>query len=120
MDTKVEPTLTIEKSKYFDSMDEAHGHLCISLSHDLWFHVDACKTPNEIWTTLAILFGKKDEMRGHVLKVDLNSLDLKSFDNIQDFFTKFKCLLLQLKECGNDKSKQEKQLVLVILEKLGP
>jgi hypothetical protein len=66
------------------------------------------------------LFGKQDEMRGHMLEVELNTLDPKSFDNIQDFFTKFKSLLLILGECGIDKSTQEKQLILTILAKLGP
>ena len=54
-----------------------------------------------------------------MLKVDLNTLDPKSFDNIQDFFTKFKFLILSLGECGIDKSTQEKQLILTILAKLG-
>jgi hypothetical protein len=49
------------------------------------------------------LFGKQDEMRGHMLEVELNTLDPKSFDNIQDFFTKFKNLILSLGECGIDK-----------------
>jgi len=47
-------------------------------------------------------------------------LDPKSFDNIQDFFTKFKSLILSLGECGIDKSTQEKQRILTILAKLGP
>jgi hypothetical protein len=47
-------------------------------------------------------------------------LDQKIFDNIQDFFTKFKDLLLQLKACGVDKSREEKQMILNILSKLGP
>jgi len=59
-------------------------------------------------------------MRGHMLEVELLTLDPKSFDNIQDFFTKFKDLLSQLKACGVDKSKEEKQMVLTILSKLGP
>jgi hypothetical protein len=50
------------------------------------------------------LFGKKDEMQGHMLELELNTLDPKSFDNIHDFFTKFKYLLLSLDECGIDKS----------------
>jgi hypothetical protein len=66
------------------------------------------------------LFGKKDEMRGHMLEVELNTLDPKSFDNIQDFFTKFKSFLLILGECSIDKSTQEKQLIITILAKLGP
>jgi hypothetical protein len=59
-------------------------------------------------------------MRGHMLKVQLLTLDPKTFDNIQDFFTKYKDLLSQLKACGVDKSKEEKQMVLTILSKLGP
>jgi hypothetical protein len=65
------------------------------------------------------IFGKKDEMRGHMMEVELLTLDQKIFDNIQDLFTKFKDLLLQLKACGVDKSKEEKQMVLTILSKLG-
>jgi hypothetical protein len=59
-------------------------------------------------------------MRGHMLEVELNTLHPKSFDNIQDFFTKFKSLILSLGECAIDKSTQEKQLILTILDKLGP
>jgi hypothetical protein len=58
-------------------------------------------------------------MRGHMLEVELLTLDPKIFDNIQDFFTKFKDLLSQLKACGVDKSKEEKQMVLTIISKLG-
>jgi hypothetical protein len=59
-------------------------------------------------------------MRGHMLKVEFLTLDPKIFDNIQDFFTKLKDLLSQLKACGVDKSKDEKQMVLTILSKLAP
>jgi hypothetical protein len=59
-------------------------------------------------------------MRGHMLQVELLTLDRKSFDNIQDFFTKFMDLLSQLKSCGLDKWKEEKQMVLTILSKIGP
>jgi hypothetical protein len=46
-------------------------------------------------------------------------LDPKIFRNLQDFFTKFKDLLSQLKACGVDKS-EEKKMVLTILSELGP
>jgi hypothetical protein len=59
-------------------------------------------------------------MRGHMLMVELFTLDPKIFDNLQDFFTKYKDLLSQLKACGVDKSKEEKKIVLTILSKLGP
>ena len=43
-----------------------------------------------------------------MMEVEMLTLDPKSFDNIQDFFTKFKDLLSQLKADGIDKSKEEK------------
>jgi hypothetical protein len=96
MATETEPTSAIEKMRWANHKDEATGLLFELISTDLWFHVVAFKTPKEIWTTLEGIFGKQDELRGHVLEVELNTLDPKSFDNIQDFFTKFKSLLLSL------------------------
>jgi hypothetical protein len=55
-----------------------------------------------------------------MLEVEFLTLDPKRFDNIQDLFTKFKDLLSQLKACGVDKSKEEKQMVLAIPSKLIP
>ena len=52
-----------------------------------------------------------------MLEVEFLTLDPKSFDNIQYFFTKFKDLPSQLKACGVDKS-EEKQMVLTILSKI--
>jgi hypothetical protein len=101
-------------------MDEAFGTICGLISLELLFHISSYKTPNEAWTTMEGLFGKQDEMRGHMLEVELLTLDPKTFDNLQDFFTKYKDLLWQLKACGVDKSKEEKQMVLTILYKLGP
>jgi hypothetical protein len=120
LNTDTEPTSAIEKSKYLNRMDEALGIICNLISPDLLFHISSCKNPNEAWTTLEGIFGKHDEMRGHILEVELLTLDPKSFENIRDFFTKFKDLLSQLKDCEVDKSKEEKQIVLIILSKLGP
>jgi hypothetical protein len=120
LNTNTKPTSTIEKSKYLNRRDEVLGTICSLISPDLLFHISSCKTPNEAWTTLEGLFGKHDEMRGHMLEVELLTLDPKSFNNIQYFFTKFRDLLSQLKACGVDKSKEEKQMVLTILSKLGP
>jgi hypothetical protein len=120
MNTNTERTSAIVKSKYLNHMDEALGTICSLISLDLIFHISSCKTPNEAWTILEGIFGKQDEMRGHMLEVELLTLDPKSFENIQDFFTKFKDLLSQLKACGVDKSKEEKQMVLTIISKIGP
>jgi hypothetical protein len=40
-----------------------------------------------------------------MLELEFLTLDPKTFDDLQDFFTKYKDLLLQLKACGVDKSK---------------
>jgi hypothetical protein len=119
MNTKTEPTSAIEKSKYLNRMDEAFGTICSLISPELLFHISSYKTPNEAWTTMEGLFGKRDEMRGHMLEVELLTLDPKIFDNLQDFFTKYKDLLSQVKACGVDKF-EEKQMVLTILSLLGP
>jgi hypothetical protein len=58
-------------------------------------------------------------MRGHMLEVELNTLDPKKFDNMHDFFTKFKSLILSLSSCGINNSKQVDHLILIILAKLG-
>jgi hypothetical protein len=100
--------------RWANCKDEATGLLLELISTNLWFHVAAWKTPNEIWTTLEGIFGKQDEMQGHMLEVELNTFDPKSFDNIQDFFTKFKYFLLSLGECGIDNYTQEKQLIITI------
>ena len=53
-----------------------------------------------------------------MLEVEFLTLDPKTFDNLQDLFTKYKDSLSQLKACRVDKS-EEKQMVLTILSKLG-
>jgi hypothetical protein len=119
MNKDTELTSSIEKSKYLNRMDEALGTICSLISLDLVFHISSCKTLNEAWKILEGIFDKHDDMRGHMLEVELLTLDPKSFDNIQYFLTKFKDLLSQLKACRVDKSAEEKQMVLTILSNIG-
>jgi hypothetical protein len=58
MNTDIELTSSIEKSKYLNRMDEALRTICSLISRDLLFHISSCKTPNEAWTILEGLFGK--------------------------------------------------------------
>jgi hypothetical protein len=44
MGQEVEPNSAVEKSKYFNRMDEAFGLLCLSMSPDLHFHITSSKT----------------------------------------------------------------------------
>jgi hypothetical protein len=78
------------------------------------------RAPHSFTPPLSVVGVSNHEMRGHMLKVEFLTLEQKTFDNLQYFFTKYKDLLSQLKACGVDKSKEEKQLVLTILSKLGP
>ena len=87
--------------------------LCLSTLRDILFHVYSICTPNEFWINLESLFGKTDEMRGHQLENKLISLSLAHYETIEYFFTKFKALVLQLKQCGIDK--KDDHLILSIL-----
>ena len=64
------------------------------------------------------LFGKQDELQAYSLENELIGLNPSDFNYLQDYFTKFKSLIVQLKECGVDK--KDEQLILSILSKLGP
>ena len=82
----------------------------------LLFHIDGLTTPNQVWTKLEYLFGVQDELRVHQLENELFSLSPRSFDSIEGLFTKFKSLVLFLKQCWIEK--KEDQLILSILSKL--
>ena len=71
-----------------------------------------------MWENLVEIFGKTDEMIGNQIENELISLSPNSFESFQIYFSKFKALVLQLKQRGI-KNKEE-QLVFSILSKLGP
>ena len=50
MDTKEEPSSTIDKSRFLNKKDEAFRFLCLSISRDLLFHLLGLKTPKEFGT----------------------------------------------------------------------
>ena len=98
--TEVDPNSTLEKGKYFNRLDESDGFLFLSIYKELLFCKDSLTTQNEAWFKLESLFGKTDELRGHQLENELIILSRAHFEIIQEFFTKFKSLVLQLKKCG--------------------
>ena len=59
------PNAAVDKSKYWNKLDEAYGFLRLSISKDLLLHLSVLKTPKEVWEQLAKLFGKKDDMRAY-------------------------------------------------------
>ena len=60
-----EPNSIVEKSKWHSRLDESYGLLCLSISHDILFHLDYLTTPNQVCTKLESLFGVQDELREH-------------------------------------------------------
>ena len=107
MAIEVEPNAAAVKIKWQNKRDEAYGLLCLSISRDLLFHIDGLTSPNEVWEKLEDIFGKKYEMRGYQIKNELISLRPSSFKSLQLYFSKFKALVLQLRQCGIEK-KEEK------------
>ena len=92
--------------------------LCLGISRELLFHIEILGTSNEFWVNFESLFGKTDEMRGHHLENEIISLNPAHHETIEYFYTKFKSLVLQLKQCGIDKKYDP--LIFSILSKLGP
>ena len=66
---------------------------------------------------LESLFGVQDEIKEHQFENVLFSLSPNSFDSIEGLFTKFKSLVLMLKNSGIEKKYY--QLILSILSKFG-
>ena len=118
MAIEAEPNAAVEKIKWHNRRDEAYGLLCLSISRDLLFHLDGLTSLDEVWEKITDIFGKIDEMRGHQIENELISLSPSSFESLQLYFSKFKALVLQLKQCGIEK--KEEKIVLAILSNLGP
>ena len=81
------------------------------------FHLSGLKTPKEIWDQLASLYGKKDDLRVYQLENKSMSLQPSNFETLNDFFTKFKHIVLLLKQC--EVNKEDDKLILAIISKLG-
>ena len=107
-----------KRRKWFDRRDKALGSLRSTISHDFLYHIASCTHPHDAWTTLEGIFGKLDRIRKFKLENELIGLSPCDFENIQDFFSKFNSIGLDPSNCGI--TKDDEQLILSILSKLGP
>ena len=82
MDTEVDPNAGAMKIKWHNRRDEAYGLLCLSISRDLLFHLDALTSPNEVWEKCEYIFGRIGEMRGHQIYNELISLSPSNFESL--------------------------------------
>ena len=94
MGRETEPQQYVEKNKSLNWLDEAFGFMCTHISRDILFNLEGLRNPKEAWDNLESLFGKRDELRGHILENELIALQLSIFESIQKFFTKYKSLIL--------------------------
>ena len=117
MDTEEEHSSVTYKARFLNEKDEAFEFLCLFVSWDLIFHLSGLKNPKEIWDKLETLYGKKDDLRVYQLENELMSLQPSNFKTLNEFFTKFKHIVLLLKQCKVEK--EDDQLILTILSKLG-
>ena len=74
--------------------------MCTHISHDILFHLEGLRNLKESWDKIESLFGKQDDLRGHIVENGLIALQPSSFGSIKQFFTKYKSLVLQSKQCG--------------------
>ena len=68
--------------------------MCIHISRELLFHIDGLENWKELCEKIGSLFGKKDELMGHILQNDIKELQPNNFKTIQQFFSKFKSLIM--------------------------
>ena len=67
---------------FLNRLDEAFSFMYTHISQDLLFHIEGLRTPKEAWENIEILFGKQDEIRGHILENELIALHPSSFELI--------------------------------------
>ena len=111
------PIIQLKKNMFLNCLDEAFGYICTHISKYLLSHLEVLRTPRE-YLEIEVLLGKKDELRGHIPENELVALHPNKFETIDKFFTKFKSLSLQCRQCGIER-KDEKN-VLSILSKISP
>ena len=75
-------------------LDEAFGLICIHISRDILFHLEGLRILKEALENIESLFGKQDEIQGHIFENELIALQPNSFEYIKQFFTKYKSLVL--------------------------
>ena len=102
---------------YWNRIDEAYECLCLSISQIILFHINGLKNPKEFCDKFSSLFEKMDDLRFYQLENELISLHPSNFKTLNDFFTKFKNPVFQLKLCKVEK--EDDQLILALLSKLG-
>ena len=89
---EVDPHHPVERNNFLNLLNVAFGYICTHIFRYLLFHLEGLRTPREFWEKLEYLFGKQDEIWGHLLEDELVALNPSNFETIEKFFSKFKSL----------------------------
>jgi len=71
----------------------------MSISGDLWFHLQGVDKPDDTWKHMKIVFGKNNEVQSHQLEKQLISLNTDDLSCIENYLSKFETLKLLLEDC---------------------
>jgi hypothetical protein len=75
----------------------------MSISGDLWFHLQGVDKPDDTWKHMKIVFGKNNEVQAHQLEKQLISLNPDDLSCIENYLSKFETLKLLLEDCNIEK-----------------
>ena len=73
-----------------EKKDEDVGVIMTYISHEIWFHTSGIDFPHVVWKKLNSMFDKVDESRAMRLEKELISLNLHSFERIEDYLAHLK------------------------------
>jgi len=111
------PANSKKKSKWDNKHYESHGLIRISISPNLWFHLQGIDDPTKSCDKLEVVFGKHNVTQSNQLENHLMYLNPNDFHCIEVYLSKFKILLLLLKKCDIDM--KHERCIYVILYNLG-
>ena len=100
------PPDAYEKFTINGKKDEVVGVIATYISHEIRFRTSGIDFPHELWKKLKSLFDKVDESWVMWIQKQLISLDILSFERIEDYLAHIKELQLKLGDYGKWFSKK--------------
>ena len=97
---KLHVTNANKKMKWDGKSDEARGLINMSISHDLWFHLQGINKLDKAWEKLETVFDKHNDIWGHHIETQLVTLNPSDFYCIQGYLSQYKTIKLLVEECN--------------------
>ena len=97
---------------------EVVGVITTYISWEIRFHTSGIDFSHSVWNKLNSIFDKIDKSQVMQTEKELISLDLNSFENIEDYMDRVKEMQLKLGECGRNFLKKDGGLIEMVLVNL--